>query len=261
MARRVRAARPPGRVGLVLTIVAVVAAAIALLIMPAVALGRITGVLDWRLALRAFSYDLYAAIAAVVLGLIAFAINRLRPWGSFPLGGAAFAFLAGVAVMVPIGFNAFRALRAAPIHDITTDTDNPPQFVAVLAERTAAHALNSTDYDPKTALIQHAYNRDIAPAVVQLAMDEAFRRVLDEARLDGMRIIAEDREHGRIEAVASTFWIQFNDDIVFRLTAQSPTVTRIDMRSESRVGGGDTGTNAARVRRFLAAIERTGPAQ
>jgi len=261
VARRTRAARQPGRTGRVFTILAAAAAAVALLIMPAVSLGRITGILDWRAALRAFSYDLYAAIAAVVLGLLAFAINRLRPWGSFRLGGAAFAFLAGVGVMVPIGFNAVRALRAAPIHDITTDTDNPPQFVAALPERAAAHALNSTDYDPKTALIQHAYYRDIAPAVVPLPIDEAFRRVLDEARLDGMRIIAEDREHGRIEAVASTFWIRFNDDVVFRLTAQGPNATRIDMRSESRVGGGDTGTNAARVRRFLAAIERTGPAE
>jgi uncharacterized protein (DUF1499 family) len=261
VARRVRAAKPPGRAGQVFTVLAVLAAAIALLIMPAVALGRITGMLDWRLALRAFSYDLYSAIAAVVLGLIAFAVNRLRPWGSFRLAGAAFAFLAGVGVMMPIGFNAARALRAAPIHDITTDTDNPPQFVAALPERAAAQAINSTEYDPKTALIQHAYYRDIAPAVLPLAMEEAFRRVLDEARLDGMRIIAEDREHGRIEAVASTLWIRFNDDIVFRLTAQGPTVTRIDMRSESRVGGGDTGTNAARVRRFLRAIERTGPAE
>jgi uncharacterized protein (DUF1499 family) len=261
VARRVRAARPPGRVGLVFTILAVVAAVVALLIMPVTALARIAGVMDWRIALRAFSYDLYAAIAAVVLGLLAFAINRLRAWGSFRLGGGAFAFLAGVGIMVPIGFNASRALRAAPIHDITTDTDNPPQFVAVLPERAATHAINSTDYDPKAAVLQHAYYRDIAPAVLPLDMNESFRRVLDEARLDGLRIIAADRDQGRIEAVATTLWIRFNDDVVFRLTALGPNSTKIDMRSESRVGGGDTGTNAARVRRFLRAIERTGPAE
>jgi uncharacterized protein (DUF1499 family) len=260
VARKPRGAKPQGRVGLAFTILAVVAAAIALLIMPAISLGRITGILDWRLALRGFSYDLYAAIAAVVLGLIAFAINRLRPWGSFRLGGAAFAFLAGVGVMVPMGMTAFRALRAPPIHDITTDTENPPQFVAALPERAAAHAINSTDYDPNTALLQHAFYRDIKPAVLPLPMDEAFRRVLDEARLEGMNIIAADRDQGRIEAVASTFWIRFNDDVVFRLTAQGPNATKIDMRSESRVGGSDTGTNAARVRRFLIAIERTGTA-
>jgi uncharacterized protein (DUF1499 family) len=255
VARRPRTPRPPGRIGLILTVLAVVAAVIALLIMPAISLGRITGVLDWRTALGGLWYLLCAAIAAIVLGLVAFAINRLRPWGSFRLAGATFAFLAGVGVMVPIVITANRALRSAPIHDITTDTDNPPQFVAALPERAAAHAINSTDYDPKTALTQRAYYRDIAPAVLPLPMDEAFRRVLDEARLEGMRIIAEDREHGRVEAVASTFWIRFDDDVVFRLTPQGADATKVDMRSESRVGGGDTGTNAARVRRFLAEIE------
>jgi uncharacterized protein (DUF1499 family) len=260
VARKPRAAQPQGRAGLVLTILAVVAAAVALLIMPAISLGRITGVLDWRTALVGFSYDLYAAIAATVLGVVAFAVNRLRAWGSFRLGGASFAFLAGVGVMVPMGMTAYRALRAPPIHDISTDTANPPQFVAALPERAAAHAINSTDYDQNTALLQHAYYRDIKPAVLPLPMDEAFRRVLDEARLEGLNIIAADREQGRIEAIASTFWIRFNDDVVFRLTAQGPDATKIDMRSESRVGGGDTGTNAARVRRFMTAIGRTGTA-
>lgn len=260
MARRPRAAKPQGHVGLAFTIVAVVVAAIALLIMPAVSLGRIGGVLDWQTALRAFSYDLYAALAAVVLGLVAFAVNRLRPWGSFRLGGAAFAFLAGVGVMVPMVMTGYRALRAPPIHDITTDTEDPPKFVAALPLRADAHALNSTDYDPNTALLQHAFYPDIKPAVLPLPIDEAFRRVLDEARLEGFNIIAADRDQGRIEAIASTFWIRFNDDVVFRLVAQGPNATKIDMRSESRVGGSDTGTNAARVRRFLTAIERTGTA-
>lgn len=246
--------RPQDRIGLLLTIIAIAAAAVAVLTMPVASLARIAGLLDWRAMLRAFVIDLYAAAAAIVLGLAAFVVNRLRPWHSFRLGGAAMAFVAGVAVMVPIASTVWRTLRAPPIHDITTDTANPPQFVALLAERAAAHALNSTDYAPTTAVLQQAFYRDIKPKVLPLPMNEAFDRVIAEINAQGWRIAAADREQGRVEAVVTTFWIGFNDDVVFRLTAQGANETKVDMRSESRVGGGDIGTNAARVRRFLAAL-------
>ncbi len=67
-------------------------------------------------------------------------------------------------------------------------------------------------------------------------------------------MVAAVPEEGRIEAVASTFWIGFSDDVVFRLTEQGPEQTRVDMRSISRVGRSDIGTNAARVRAFMAAL-------
>ena len=242
------------RIGLLLTILAVAAALVALLTMPAASLARIAGLLDWRTMLRAFAIDLYAGAAAIVLGLVAFAVNRLRPRHSFRLGGAALAFAAGVAVMVPIESTIARALRAPPIHDISTDTANPPPFVALLAERSAAHALNSTDYNPTTAVLQRAFYRDIGPKVLPLPVNEAFDRVVAEINAQGWRVAAADREQGRIEAVATTFWIGFSDDVVFRLTAQGANETKVDMRSESRVGGSDIGTNAARVRRFLAAL-------
>jgi hypothetical protein len=242
------------RFGLCMTVIADLAAAVALLTMPVGSLGRIAGLWDWRTMLRMFGIGLNATAAAIVLALAAFVVSRKLPWRSYRLAGATLAFVVGVAVMVPQAATALRAMRAPPIHDITTDTDNPPQLVALLAERTAVHALNGADYTAATAVLQKTYFPDIAPKVLPLPQHDAFERVLAGVRAQGWRVAAAVPEEGRIEAVASTFWIGFNDDIVFRLTAIGPNQTRVDMRSISRVGRGDTGTNAARVRAFLATL-------
>jgi uncharacterized protein (DUF1499 family) len=245
---------PPGRFGLLVTGIAGLAALAAVLLMPLAALGRIAGLLDWRTMLSVFGFDLKVTAAAVVLALVAFVVNRRLPWRSVRLGGAALAFVLGVAVMVPQAATAMRAMRAPPIHDISTDTVNPPPLVALLAERTAAHALNPPDYVATTAVLQKTFFPDIAPKVLKLPPHDAFERVLAAAMAQGWRIVANVPEEGRIEAIATTFWIGFSDDVVFRLTAAGPDATRVDMRSLSRVGRGDTGTNAARVRAFLAAL-------
>jgi uncharacterized protein (DUF1499 family) len=66
----------------------------------------------------------------------------------------------------------------------------------------------------------------------------------------GWEIVAADVEEGRIEATDRTFWFGFKDDVVIRLTPSGER-TIVDVRSKSRVGGSDVGTNARRIRSFL----------
>jgi uncharacterized protein (DUF1499 family) len=66
----------------------------------------------------------------------------------------------------------------------------------------------------------------------------------------GWRIVDADRENGRIEAVDTTFWFGFHDDIVIRVAPEGKG-SRVDMRSHSRVGRSDLGTNARRIRVFM----------
>ena len=63
-------------------------------------------------------------------------------------------------------------------------------------------------------------------------------------------------DQGRIEATDTTLWFGFKDDIVVRVTAQD-SASRIDVRSVSRVGKSDVGTNASRIRNYLLKIQRT----
>jgi uncharacterized protein (DUF1499 family) len=135
------------------------------------------------------------------------------------------------------------------IHDITTDTDHPPQFVALLAVRQKAP--NGTAYGgARIAQAQKAAYPDIAPARLGTPPDQAFDRALDAAQRMGWKIIAADKAEGRIEATATTFWLRFKDDVVIRIAAAG-SGSRLDIRSMSRVGRNDFGANAKRIRAFL----------
>ena len=83
--------------------------------------------------------------------------------------------------------------------------------------------------------------------------------VFDRGRLiadnQGWTIVASDPVEGRLEATDTTWWFGFTDDIVVRLTAWG-TGTRVDVRSAARHGTTDTGSNARRIRRFLAALQQ-----
>ena len=63
-------------------------------------------------------------------------------------------------------------------------------------------------------------------------------------------------DQGRIEATDTTLWFGFKDDIVVRVTPLD-SASRIDVRSVSRVGKSDVGTNATRIRNYLSKIQRT----
>jgi len=138
------------------------------------------------------------------------------------------------------------------IHDITTDTDNPPQFVALRAVREKSP--NGPEYaGEKIARQQKAAYPDIQPLMVGEPPARAFERALAAARSMGWDIAAASAEDGRIEATATTRWFRFKDDVVVRVTP-STAGSRIDVRSKSRLGRSDLGTNAKRIRAYFAAF-------
>ncbi len=144
------------------------------------------------------------------------------------------------------------ARRVPPIHDITTDTDHPPAFVAILPLRRGSP--NSAEYGgAEIAVRQHKAYPDLKPLMLDVSVDRAFRAALDVARELGWRVIAAGPHEGRIEATDTTFWFRFTDDVVVRITPQDGS-SRVDVRSVSRVGRSDVGTNARRIRRFLHAL-------
>jgi uncharacterized protein (DUF1499 family) len=146
------------------------------------------------------------------------------------------------------------AQRLPPIHDITTDPEDPPQFVAIAPLR--ADAPNPIEYGgPEIAAQQRKAYPDIRTLTVDLAPERAFEHALNAARAMGWEIVASDSAAGRIEATDQTIWYGFKDDVVIRLTpADGRTV--LDVRSVSRVGRGDLGVNARRVRDYLEKVRK-----
>jgi len=83
-------------------------------------------------------------------------------------------------------------------------------------------------------------------------MSTVLAAVQAEMQDAGWQII--DVSQNRIEATATTRWFGFKDDVVVRLSEEDGA-TRVDMRSASRLGKSDVGTNAARVDTFLNALK------
>ena len=145
------------------------------------------------------------------------------------------------------------ARRVPKIHDITTDTRNPPVFQAVLPLRKGAK--NPPAYEgARIARLQKKAYPDIKTLAFQTSKEEVFRRALDAARAMGWQVVSSKPAAGRIEAYDTTFWYGFIDDIVIRITSSSGK-TRLDIRSKSRVGVGDIGENARRIRGFFGKAE------
>ena len=149
-----------------------------------------------------------------------------------------------------------QARRVPPIHDITTDTENPPAFVAVVERR--AGARNPVEYGgPAVAAQQRHAFPDLVPLDLAAPPERVLRAAEAAARSLGWEIVATVPADGRIEATATTPWFGFKDDVVVRVRARGPG-SRVDVRSLSRVGGGDLGVNAARVRAFLDRLRASG---
>jgi len=214
----------------------------------------------WRLGLWYFrdgfkilEYSVYVAIAAGLLSLVALFWPRQRIRRSGTL-----AALCGLAVSVVIaGYPAYFRYVILPskpyIHDITTDTENPPAFVAAVALRQGAE--NSATYGgPDIAKQQLASYPDIKPAFFNAPPDQVFAAALSLVKESGWTVTADAPAEGRIEAFDTTLWYGFKDDIVLRIIADG-SGTRLDMRSESRYGRSDFGVNARRVAKFLAALQ------
>ena len=228
------------------------AAWLALAAIVLLALGPVGWHAGWWHFRTAFFYLMpaaaYCGLAAMAMAGVAILFGRrsIRGWS---IAVAGFAFVIGAAIAyVPWHYNQLRG-TVPPIHDITTDTTDPPRFIAVLPLR--ANARNSTDYGgPSVAAQQRAAYPAIVPFDSKLSPGDAFKRALDVANAMGWDIVAALPAEGRIEATDTTLLFGFKDDIVIRVTP-SAEGSRVDIRSESRIGGSDIGKNASRIARFL----------
>ena len=174
------------------------------------------------------------AAAAVVISLL------LEARRSIALSGVA--VVIGAALMSPIIMAMINPpVRAAPIHNISTDTENPPVFVAL--DDTRAGATNSLEYGGADAAAQTDTYPDIAPIQTGLSPNDAYARALSIADDMGWIIVDQRDDTLQFEATARTPVFYFADDIVVSVT---PTTagSRVDMRSVSRVGHSDQGVSA-----------------
>jgi hypothetical protein len=237
------------------------------------ALGTKLGVWDWKLGLMTLTFSggmiLLGATALVAVVSLILAL-RAKPRANGPLAAAILGLLVpGAALMLFL--SAGGKAGENPIHDISTDTANPPAFSAdTMAAREAAGANPVSDYQVplgklplyaervsgEIAVKSHAQiitDRKDRPAPLPLGgatKADGVAAVAAAMGAMGLTDIRPDPASGMVEGVAESFWFGFKDDVVARVGD-----AQIDVRSVSRVGISDLGANTARINELRSRTE------
>jgi hypothetical protein len=227
-----------------------------------------SGALEIVPALSTLAGALMLAVVAILLALCALVVIWFE--GVAGAKQAIAALFIGLALIAYPAYLGIKAYRLPAIYDITTDPIDPPRFDAIAR-------LRPRDANPITyaglyaAEQQHAAYSDIEPdltdSTAQESYDAAMKvitkrkwRIVDARQPQGGQPVANARapqpaiRDGIIEAIARTPIMGFRDDVVVRIRATSDGA-RIDVRSASRYGRHDFGTNASRVRNLISDID------
>jgi len=234
------------------------------------ALGAKYDLIDWRFALGSmtFSWGPYFLWATLGIGAVALLLSAGYRIAFGRMNGGWISPVLALAVAVG-GLGYAASVRATaqsvpPIHDITTDFENPPGFSSGLVERRGAES-NSLDYaskmDPRSERplpeVQTEAYPDIGPILLDTRPEIAFEAALGVARDMGWRVPTASREARVFEATHETFWFGFEDDVSVRVTPTETGGARGDVRSVTRRRASDLGKNAQRIREFEQRLRRS----
>ena len=207
------------------------------------------GVVDLGTAFTAFKFGVFAGIATLILLVLQILFKRK----TVTLGSTIMALLLStIAIAIPLSM-LNKGKSVPPIHDISTDLVNPPEFVAIAPLR--ADAPNPVEYAGVEVATQQ---RAAYPELQTLnytqsksELVEATKQVIDHL---GWQLVNIDADQGIIEATDRTMWFGFKDDVIVRIT-DNGSERLVDIRSKSRVGGSDLGKNAERIHGFIEELD------
>lgn len=193
-------------------------------------------------------YGSYLAMFGGVLILVSLIVGRKNISNTKVFAGI------GLFLAIAVAINAYvwsveTKVGYPPIHDITTDVQNPPEFVKIAPLR--EEAPNPVEYQgEEVSKVQLDFYPQVKTYRTDLNYDDAYDKALEAAQSMPWELVDENRFEGRIEAFHKLPWFGFIDDVVIRV-AEDSLGTKIDVRSKSRVGRGDLGVNAKRIEDYL----------
>ena len=227
------------------------------------ALGSKVGIWEYGFGFQLLSTSLFLAFLGLVASLIGIVLSLKRKTHQLLVGLIVSASLCAV-TFGHLAMQYWKVGEYPPIHDVSTDLANPPQFELVLDAR--GESSNSLAFKPKFAEYQREYYKDIESWNVPWTSTEAIQKV-EQVLMDmGMEIVGQTRTtpdddggegQTQIEATATTFWFGFKDDVVVRIKNKDGSTqdSIVDVRSVSRIGLSDLGMNAKRVRKIIKRLE------
>lgn len=203
---------------------------------------------DWQQGLLMYAIACLGSTLLIILAIVLLLRTRFNLWRKDILQRALFA-LPGAALLLALTSGG----SYPTIHDITTDTADPPRFTSAASQRGADS--NSLEIDEEVIQQQQEAYPNLQTLVTPLPIEDAYRLALKVATDMGWDIYRQDSNAMVIEAVDTTGIMGFKDDVVVRVRS-SARGTLVDLRSVSRVGEGDLGANAARINAFVNAFQQ-----
>jgi uncharacterized protein (DUF1499 family) len=208
--------------------------------------------INFRVGLGIFALCSLVALVVIVAMAIAWFLPRYHNQRRSILKSALPALPLALLMLVIMGSSG----AYPPIHDITTDTDDPPLFDAAVQVR--LEGTNPLDIKPDSIAAQLEFYPDLASIETSLSQAEAMEKAAEVAAALEWYVYNIDPLIGVVEASYTSAWFGFIDDIVIRVRPAGPgsdSGSVIDLRSVSRVGVGDLGANAKRIRAFVVLFE------
>jgi len=192
------------------------------------------------------------ALLAILLAIVGF--GRLWSRGDKAGKASLAAVLVSALVLAPFGVAAYQFRLYPELHDVSTDLSEPPAFSRALRSRTS-------DMNPIGVISAEAamVQREAYPEVSGRRFDASIERVMAAADVviaeRGWAVVAQatdGMEGGEItvEMLAPSLILRLPADAVIRFTDEGES-TFVDMRSSTRYGAHDLGSNAGRIRGFL----------
>jgi uncharacterized protein (DUF1499 family) len=210
------------------------------------------------LAFQLFLFGLVFGVLGLIIGLVGLFRTR-RPELGAAHGRAVVACYLGAILTALLVYLALGARGYPPINDITTDVDNPPEFVQAVSlpgNQGRKLAYDKTKY---AARQQQGYGT-LEPLTLALDPDQAFKQVNAAASgMQGWTLTYSDPKSRTIEGIAVTPLFHFRDDFVIQVRpAASGGGSLVEMRSKSRDGVGDVGANYKRIKGFFVILSAAG---
>jgi uncharacterized protein (DUF1499 family) len=214
-------------------------------------------IVDMSAALTVFGA---AILIACLAGLLA-VTGAVIIWrsGRRGLGVVVATLFMAVLLLAYPGYLALQATRLPLLKDVSTDLIDPPDFSR---SSRAIAARSGAEHGPIIDAWRNAQRiayPNVQPILLDLDSDEAWPLVLKAVAARGWTIIEQTRPGGRsgigrIDAIDRTVLMGFSDDVTIRVRPLAGQ-TRIDVRSASRIGRHDFGSNARRIVRFAQEVQ------
>ena len=210
------------------------------------------------LGFQIFVLGFFLAILAFFVGIIALFVTRKQPRRR-ARPRAIIGFVLGAVIAIPIVFKIVATAKYPAINDITTDVNNPPEFVHA-EQLPANHGRNMTYDKALYAAAQERGYGNVEPLKLKADPGTVFTQIQALAsRMPDWEVTYTDSKTDTLEGVATSSLFHFQDDFVIQVRAGDGGGSLVEMRSKSRDGVGDLGVNYNRIEDFFTRLRVENP--